>query len=250
MPLHPKVLIAASALLMLASCLGAPYPEQMYLQHIPTVLALAALAVLARRRSLSDASFFCLTLFLLFHILGARYIYSYVPYDRWSRALLGIDLTSAFGFQRNHYDRVVHFAFGLLWVRPVREVCERWFQVPPKFARYTAVEFVLAFSLVYELFEWGLTMVLAPEDAAAYNGQQGDMWDAHKDMSLAFLGALLGLAGMAVKGDFTRRPTGRDLKTELGGAALSDETPDAIEEQVKAREGHPAPGSSFSASGV
>jgi putative membrane protein len=53
---------------------------------------------------------------------------------------------------------------------------------------------VLAFSLLYELFEWGLTMVLSPQDAAAYNGQQGDIWDAHKDMSLAMLGALLGLA--------------------------------------------------------
>ena len=189
-----KALLAAAALLMLASCLGAPYPGQMYLQHIPTVLALTALALLAQRHSLSDGAFACLIVFLLFHILGARYIYSYVPYDRWSRALFGADLTSTFGFSRNHYDRVVHFAFGLLWVRPVREVCERWFGVPPKFARYTAFEFVLAFSLLYELFEWGLTMVLSPQDAAAYNGQQGDIWDAHKDMSLAMFGALLGLA--------------------------------------------------------
>jgi putative membrane protein len=187
-------LIAAATLLMVVSCIGAPYPNQMYLQHIPTVLALTILAVLAQRRALSDGAFACLIAFLLLHILGARYIYSYVPYDRWARALFGADLTSTFGLRRNHYDRVVHFAFGLLWVRPVREVCERWFQVPPKFARYTAFEFVLAFSLLYELFEWALTMVLSPQDAAAYNGQQGDIWDAHKDMSLAMLGALLGLA--------------------------------------------------------
>lgn len=194
MPSYPKALLAAAALLMVLGCIGAPYPEQMYLQHIPTVLALVALALLAKRDPLSNAAFTCLILFLLLHILGARYIYSYVPYDRWAQALFGADLSSAFGFQRNHYDRLVHFAFGLLWVRPVREVCERWFRVPPKFARYTAFEFVLAFSLLYELFEWGLTMVLSPQDAAAYNGQQGDMWDAHKDMSLAMLGSLLGLA--------------------------------------------------------
>ncbi len=194
MPAYPKALLSTAAVLMLLGCIGAPYPEQTYLQHIPTVLALAALALLAKRDPLSNASFTCLILFLLLHILGARYIYSYVPYDRWAQGLFGADLTSTFGFQRNHYDRVVHFAFGLLWVRPVREVCERWFRVPPKFARYTAFEFVLAFSLLYELFEWGLTMVLSPQDAAAYNGQQGDIWDAHKDMSLAMLGALLGLA--------------------------------------------------------
>lgn len=189
-----KALLALAAMMMLASCIGAPYPEQMYLQHIPTVLALSALWFGTKRFPLSNAAFACLVAFLLLHILGARYIYSYVPYDRWARALFGADLTSTFGFRRNHFDRLVHFAFGLLWVLPVREVCERWFGVPRRFARYTAFEFVLAFSLLYELFEWGLTMVLSPQDAAAYNGQQGDMWDAHKDMSLALLGALLGSA--------------------------------------------------------
>jgi len=49
----------------------------------------------------------------------------------------------------------------------------------------------LAFSLVYELFEWGLTMVLSPSDAGAYNGEQGDLWDAHRDMSCALVGALI-----------------------------------------------------------
>ncbi|HWM89634.1 MAG TPA: DUF2238 domain-containing protein [Thermoanaerobaculia bacterium] len=199
MPVYQKTLLAAAAVLMVLSSFGAPYPEQMYLQHIPTVIALALLAVTSRRYPLSNAAFACLTVFLLFHILGARYIYSYVPYDRWSRTLFGADLTSTFGFRRNHYDRVVHFAFGLLWVRPVREICARWFRIPPKFARYTAFEFVLAFSLIYELFEWGLSMLLSPHDAEAYNGQQGDIWDAHKDMSLAMVGALLGLCVMAIR---------------------------------------------------
>jgi putative membrane protein len=199
MPRYQKTLLAAAVFLMVLSSFGSPYPEQMALQHIPTVAAFTLLALTARRYPLSNAAFTCLILFLLFHILGARYIYSYVPYDRWSRALFGADLTSTFGFRRNHYDRLVHFSFGLLWVRPVREVCERWFGVPRKFAHYTAFEFVLAFSLLYELFEWGLSMVLAPNDVEAYNGQQGDIWDAHKDMSLAMLGALLGLCGSVVR---------------------------------------------------
>ncbi|HEV8581237.1 MAG TPA: DUF2238 domain-containing protein [Thermoanaerobaculia bacterium] len=114
-------------------------------------------------------------------------------YD-WSRAVLGVDLTSAFRFRRNHFDRLVHFAFGILWVRPTWEICVRYFRVPRRFAYYTAFEFVLAFSMLYELVEWGLSMALAPADADAYNGQQGDMWDAQKDMSFALLGALLALA--------------------------------------------------------
>ena len=53
MPVYPKALLATAAVLMLLSCIGAPYPEQMYLQHIPTVLALAALALLAKRETRS-----------------------------------------------------------------------------------------------------------------------------------------------------------------------------------------------------
>lgn len=193
---HQKSLLWGAALLLLLGCIGAPYPEQMYLQHIPTVVALAALAVFGRRYPLSNASFTCLVVFLALHILGARYIYSYVPYDQWSKALIGTDLTSLFHFRRNHYDRLVHFAFGLLWVLPVWEVCVRYFKVPRRCALYVALEFVLAVSALYELFEWGLTMVLSPNDADAYNGQQGDLWDAHKDMALAMLGSLMALGAL------------------------------------------------------
>lgn len=48
-------------------------------------------------------------------------------------------------------------------------------------------------SLVYEWIEWALAMTMSPEQAEAYNGQQGDMWDAHKDMFLAFLGGIINL---------------------------------------------------------
>ncbi|MBQ1495124.1 MAG: DUF2238 domain-containing protein, partial [Acinetobacter sp.] len=53
------------------------------------------------------------------------------------------------------------------------------------------VQFVMASSLVYELIEWWIAIGLSPEDAENYNGQQGDIWDAHKDMFLATLGSIL-----------------------------------------------------------
>lgn len=198
-----RSLLALLVLALLASCIDPPFPRQMVLQHLPTVALLIALPVLARRVPLSGAAFACLVAFLLLHVLGARYIYSYVPYDEWSEALFGARLSTVLGFERNHYDRVVHFFFGLLWVRPVQEICERRFGVPRRFAWYTAFEFVLAFSMLYELFEWGLAMVLSPHNAEAYNGQQGDVWDAQKDMSLALLGACLALVAVAVRGGMT-----------------------------------------------
>ena len=48
-------------------------------------------------------------------------------------------------------------------------------------------------SMIYELFEWSLTIVMASESADYYNGQQGDMWDAQKDMLADTLGAVTSL---------------------------------------------------------
>jgi putative membrane protein len=67
----------------------------MYLQHIPTVLALLAWPAVTRRYPLTNAAASCFAAFLLMHILGARYIYSYVPYDHWSQHLFGFDLQHA-----------------------------------------------------------------------------------------------------------------------------------------------------------
>lgn len=173
--------------------IGSEYPRQMYLQHFPTVIALAILPSVARRIPLTNAAFTCIVGFMLLHVVGARYIYSYVPYDDWSQRLWGFSLTQQFGFRRNHFDRFVHFAFGVLAARPVWEILTRRFKVPPRFAYYAAFEFVLAFSLLYELFEWGLTIALSPQDAGAYNGEQGDIWDAHRDMSFAVMGVLMSL---------------------------------------------------------
>jgi putative membrane protein len=190
---YQHLLLAFVGSAMLASWIRAPYPDQMYLQHIPTVAVLLAWVPLIRRFPLTDAALTCLAAFLLLHVLAARYIYSYVPYDTWAQHLLGFDITTRFGFRRNHFDRLVHFAFGALWIRPMWEISVRYFHVPRKFAYYTAFEFVLAFSMLYELVEWGLSLVLAGQDADAYNGQQGDMWDAQKDMSFALIGAGLAL---------------------------------------------------------
>ena len=193
--------LATVALLLMVSLIGAPYPQQMYLQHIPTVLVLVGWPLLGKRVPLTNPAFLCISAFLLLHIVAARYIYSYVPYDLWSQKLLGFSLTERFDFQRNHFDRAVHFSFGALFVRPVWEICVLYLSVPRRFAYYVGFEFVLAFSMLYELFEWGLSLLLAAQDADAYNGQQGDMWDAQKDMALALLGALISLAFLF----FTRR---------------------------------------------
>lgn len=206
MTTQQKTLWIVLAIAAVMGSIGSRFPHQMLLQHTPTVFVLAMLPIVARRVPLSNAAFACIVAFMLLHVVGARYIYSYVPYDEWAERLVGFSLTQRFGFRRNHFDRFVHFAFGALAARPVWEILTRRFRVPPRFAYYAVFEFVLAFSLLYELFEWGLTMVLSPQDAGAYNGEQGDIWDAHRDMSCAVLGVIASMVLWRLLSSFDRRP--------------------------------------------
>ena len=190
-PPAQRRLLGALLVLLLLAQIDQPYPEVALLQHIPTMLLLVAAPALLRRWPLSTASVACIAAFMALHTLGGRYAYSNVPYDDWARALTGTGLSDAFGWSRNHYDRLVHFAFGALSVIPVAEIARRWGGLGPRGAALTVLGWVLAISSLYEIFEWLLTIVAAGETADRYNGQQGDIWDAQKDMALAILGAIL-----------------------------------------------------------
>jgi putative membrane protein len=176
---------------LLLSCVAPLYPAEMSLQHSPTIALLLATPFVLKKWPVPTSAVACLGLFVLLHIIGARWIYSYVPYDIWVETVAGRDMSKSFGWSRNHYDRLVHFMYGLLWVLPLMHILRRHLKLSPRLALYVALEWVLATSMLYELFEYGLTLAMASEKANAYNGQQGDLWDAQKDMALATLGALI-----------------------------------------------------------
>ena len=165
------------------------HPAEQALHHSLTVVALAAVLILVRRASLPYGSFVLILIFLTLHTIAARWIYSFVPYDDWLQAVFGVRLGG-----RNDFDRLVHFSYGAC-LAPVlfRHFVERagW---RVRWAALAAVEIVLSTSAFYELFEWGVAMTLAPGAAEAYNGQQGDLWDAQKDMATATVGAILAVA--------------------------------------------------------
>lgn len=189
--------LLAFLLFWAASCLDPPYPRELILQHVPTALALAALVAASRRRLLSRSSERLVLAFLALHVVGARWLYSNVPYDDWIAAIFGQGLSSLFGFTRNHYDRLVHFAYGLLLVCPACEVFRR-LHLPSRWAWLLALQFILATSALYEIGEWCVAIVFAPDWAEQYNGQQGDLWDSQKDMLLAAAGAVAVCAWRAV----------------------------------------------------
>lgn len=176
----------------LSLALGSEFPEFMLLQHSGTLCIALLAAYLNFSQITTSFERRCILGFMLIHAFAARWIYSYVPYDHWSQELFGITITQIFNFQRNHFDRLVHFSFGLLF----SPVAWRFFYLKTnktKFSSYLSFEFITAFSVIYELFEWILTLLLSSEASNGYNGQQGDPWDAHKDMAMAMLGSLCAL---------------------------------------------------------
>lgn len=183
-----SAMLAAVALGVPLSVWGALYPGNTWLQVGPVALALPFAWTALRRYPLSNFSAACVAVFVLLHLFAARWSYSFVPYADWFPALTS---------QRNMFDRLVHFAFGVLAAAPMLEAGVRYWRLERRMALAFAMLFVLAVGGLYEIFEWMLTLALAPEAAGAYNGEQGDQFDAQKDMALAGLGAALMLPFVA-----------------------------------------------------
>lgn len=170
-----------------------PLAWSSYLLHqAGTLLFLAFILYAYRFWQISSKSYVLAMIFLIIHIVGARYLYSYVPYDDWTLQIFGIRLSELMGWQRNMYDRLVHFSYGLLLFGLMFDGFKNAFNSADTKQLIALVLMLnLASSALYELFEWALAMTMSPEAAEAYNGQQGDIWDAHKDMALALVGGLL-----------------------------------------------------------
>ncbi len=176
------------------SAVGAAYPPNTWLQVGPVVAGVPLAWWALKRWPISTASVGWACGFVLLHLFAARWTYSSVPYDAWGQAAFGFSIDAAFGFRRNMFDRLVHFASGLCFALPLIEVGMRHAGLTRRMALVFMLLAVLAIGALYEIFEWMLTLGLSPEAADQYNGQQGDMFDAPKDMALALLGALAALA--------------------------------------------------------
>jgi putative membrane protein len=185
-------------LFFVGSCLNPPYPDFLLAQHLPTLAGVIALPYVSNRLGMSRGSFTAIVVFLSLHTLGARYLYSYVPYDAWSERLFGFSVGQALGLERNHFDRLVHFCYGLLCVFPIHEFERRHLGLSPAWASVLAVECVLATSAAFELTEWLVAIMFTPAWAEKFLGMQGDVFDAQKDMALATAGAMLSMGALAV----------------------------------------------------
>jgi len=153
------------------------------LENALTFLFLVVLFLFYKKYQFSDITYLLIGIYLCLHVYGSKYTYAENPFGYW--------LQEVFQSERNHYDRIVHFSFGFLLAYPMRELFLKWFQYPKMVAWILPIEITLSISGLYELIEWAVADVFFQEQGVAYLGTQGDIWDAQKDIFLAFSGALL-----------------------------------------------------------
>ena len=204
---YPALLLALLTALWLALAIAPVYRQDWLLENLLVVIAVPILVATSGRLRFSNTAYNCLFLFFALHSLGAHYTYSLVPYDEWFRALCGQSLDALLGFERNHYDRLMHFLYGLLITPAAVELFAHYGRYPRSWAVLFPFLFMAAHSTIYELIEWGAALLFGGDLGQAYLGTQGDVWDAQRDMALAMSGSVLALVILALAGRLpVRRP--------------------------------------------
>jgi putative membrane protein len=200
------VLVSVYAVWWVAMAINPWYREDWIVENILVVLTVALLVFTYRSFPLSLTSYTCIFVFLMFHTLGSHYTYAKVPYDEWFPVFAG---------GRNHFDRLVHFLYGLLLAYPIRELFLRIANVRGFWGYFLPLDLTMSTSMIYELIEWGAAEVLGGDLGQAYLGTQGDIWDAHKDMALASLGALIAMTVTALVNRHMQRDFAREWAESL-----------------------------------
>jgi putative membrane protein len=197
------------------------------LQNILIAVAVGALALSRRRMSFSRVSYTLIFLFLCLAEVGAHYTYPKTPYDDWFQALTGHSFDAWAGWDRNNFDRIVHFAYGFLLAYPVREIFLRVAQVRGFWGYALPLDVVMSTSMIFELIEWVTAEVFAGGNQA-FVGAQGDVWDSHKDMALASLGALLAMCITAGLNAYFHRDFAREWNESLRVKLREPVDPDGV----------------------
>ena len=187
MVIRNKRLLIGLLLWYLALSLWTAYePADRQFWLLSSILPGALVLVLVgthRFMPLSLASYVLITLFLTLHTIGVHYTYAQVPAGAW--------LEQALPVGRNHYDRVVHFCFGVMLTYPIEELFRLTAALRGWLLYYLPVMTVLGLSGLWEIIESWVARMVHPELGITYLGSQGDVWDAQKDMAAALYGSLL-----------------------------------------------------------
>jgi putative membrane protein len=187
---YPFLLFIVYLVFMVLMAINAKYYDDWKSENYLIIPFLIIIYITHKWFKLSKISYSMIFIFMILHIAGSHYTYSAVPLGEWMKTF--------FSLERNHYDRIVHFSFGLLLAYPMREMFERIANTRGFWGFWIPVELVLALSCIFEILEWGVVLVFGGKIGVEYLGMQGDMWDAQKDMLLAGIGSIVTMTAVAL----------------------------------------------------
>lgn len=154
-----------------------------WLETAPVFIAIPLVLATWKRFPLTSLLVILISVHALILILGAHYTYARVPLGDW--------ISTALGWERNHYDRLGHVAQGFVPAIIAREILLRTSPLKPgAWLFYITVSVCLAFSAFYEMLEWWAA-VIGGGKSEDFLGTQGDPWDTQWDMFLAMSGAIV-----------------------------------------------------------
>ena len=157
-----------------------------FLEVVPALIGFVVLVMTYRRFPLTSLLYVLITIHAIILMIGGHYTYAHVPLFDWIR--------DTFGFSRNHYDRVGHFAQGFVPAMIAREVLIRTSPLKEgKWLFFLVVCICLSISAMYELIEWQYAVIKGGESADEFLGSQGDIWDTQSDMALALVASIIAL---------------------------------------------------------
>ena len=173
--------------------------EAWLLEQMATVLCALYLVWYWPRVVFSRSALFGLAALFCMHTLGTHWTYSQTPYDAFVQNLTGLSINELAGWDRNNYDRFVHYLWGLSLALPLKEALEQTHGLRSSTANALALHIVIATSAVYELIEWGAALLFGGDLGMQYLGTQGDMWDAQSDIALAIVGWITYYSGYKLR---------------------------------------------------
>lgn len=212
---YPAVLLAVFAGWWLALAIDPLYRQDWLLENVIVLVAIPLLIRGHRTLPLSGGAYTGLFIFLVLHEVGAHYTYSLVPYDAAAEGMLGRSLSGLLGVERNHFDRAMHFLYGLLVTPAAVELLDARAPARGGWRPFLAGTFMAAHAVTYELIEWVAAETFGGDLGTAYLGTQGDDFDAQKDMALAVLGSVVALVWLSRR----RRGSSRAAPPEASASA-------------------------------
>ena len=182
MPVSHKLVYAVYSIVWIIMAIDPKYPNDWLLENVLVFLVFPFIILMDKKHHYSLLSIILLLVFASLHSLGSHYTYAEMEHFDV--------ITQFFGFERNHFDRLIHFLFGLLLFRILFEMITAGI-TSVKTALLFTFTMIVSISALYEILEWFAVMIFNPDLGQAFLGTQGDIWDAQQDTLVASIGALI-----------------------------------------------------------